>query len=121
MLIVKPAKTSGHHAAAVQVTHNLAMVAAIDYRQASDVIAEHFCGRFGHKFVGVSDHQPSAPSFPNGHRSGKILVERTKQIAAGDDAGQLSGVVENQQSLVASHGGIMLRDARRQRAYRSTS
>ena len=121
MLVLKSLQPGGHHTAAAQVTDNFAMVGAIDDREASDVIAEHFRGGFGHKLVRVSDHQPSAAGFLNGHRAGRIFIERAEQVASSDDAGKFSGVIENQQSLMASHGGIMLRDALCQCAHRSTS
>jgi hypothetical protein len=111
VLVLKPAEAGGHHTAAAQIADNFAMVGAIDYRQASDVIAEHFRGGFRHKLVRVNDHQSSAAGFLNGYRSGRIFVEGAEQVAAGDDAGKLSGFVEDQQSLVTSHGWIMLGNA----------
>ncbi len=108
---MEAAETGSHDSATAQVADDFARIGAIDHGQASDILAEHFRGRFRDQFVGVSDHESRASGLLNRHRSGRIFVERTEQIAASDDARQFSDVVEDQQSLMASYGGIVLRDA----------
>ena len=58
----------------------------------------------------MGHHQLRASCFLNGHGPKRILVESAKQVTAGDDAGKLFGIVHAQQGLMASDGGIMLRN-----------
>jgi hypothetical protein len=74
MFIVESAQSGGHHSAPAEISKGSAMVGAIDHGQASNIMAQHFRGRFGDKLVGMSRDQLARARFQNIHRTREILV-----------------------------------------------
>jgi hypothetical protein len=120
VLIVKAAEAGGHHAAPAEVPNNVAVVGAIDYREAPNVIAKHFRGRFRNQLVRMSHNQTCVACFLNGYSSGRIFVESAEQVTASDDAGKFSSLIYDQKRLMPSYCGIVLRNALGQGGHRGS-
>src|SRR5271168_5049881 len=60
MFVLETEKSCGHDSTAAEVADGFSMVGAINYRQASDVVAQHLRGSLGDEFVGVRNHKSSA-------------------------------------------------------------
>lgn len=65
MFIVESTQSGGHRCAPAEISKGSAMVGAIDHGQASNIIAQHFRGRFADKLVGMSHDQLALARFQN--------------------------------------------------------
>jgi hypothetical protein len=59
------------------------------YRQTANVVPQHLGGRLTQSFVWMGHNQLAASRIEHTHCASWIFVERTQNIATGDDAGQL--------------------------------
>ena len=105
--------TRGQNAGAPEIADDLFFVRPLHYRQTADVMSQHSRDGVVQCLVGISDAQVGRSSNKNSQRFILRAVKSTHDVAARDDAGQLTFLVRQQCALVRADERIATRNPRR--------
>src|SRR5262245_39256887 len=104
--------TRGEDVSSAKVADHLARCPALNYRQAPNVVAQEARDRVVKRLIWICDDRLRSPRGQDSERSVVGTVKRSNDIAARNDAGQTTGFIGQERSLVSRKVTVAISQAR---------
>jgi hypothetical protein len=102
---------SGQNCRTAQIASHPRRITPVNHRQSADVSLQHLGQRRLERFIRMGHHELSRTGLDHGQVRTRVVLQRSKHVAAGDDARQALLRIDQEDALMPGQGDVSRRQA----------